>query len=179
MIPVAGCDPGDTGALCWTRDGVHVERLRFKRRSIAEMRYEITEFPVGDWTNDYIRKCYFEQQGYRPSDSHKVASMMQFMRNTGNIEGALQIIGQHLIYVKDWHHEFGLGGLGYDEKKKAAHRLAQKLLNDSTITKDEADAILITLYGFRKENGVLTHGKNENFIARPGTGVVYTKRSGG
>jgi hypothetical protein len=171
MIPVAGCDPGDKGALCWTRDGVHVERLRFKGRSIAEMRRELVNHygPIA---------CYFEQQGYRPSDAKRVASMMQFMRNTGLIEGALQILGYPIVYTKDWHYEFGLGGLECEEKKKAAHVIAQKLLPNERVTKDESDAILITIYGFRKENGGLTYGK-QNIIARPGTGVVYTKRSPG
>lgn len=171
MIPVAGCDPGAKGALCWVRDSARIERLRFNGRSIYEMRSEL----LGR-TNTV--KCYFEQQGYRSSDSKKVASMMQFMRNTGNIEGALCIMGYELIYITDWIYEFGLGGIhDYDELKKAAHAYAKSLLNDKTITKDEADAILIAIYGWRKENGVLTHGRKEGFISRTGTGVLFTKRS--
>lgn len=178
-MKTAGFDPGANGCLACTSDGKDVQALRFKGRSILEMRYEIADMLSCLSTNDQRPKVYGELTGFRSTDvqSDKIHGIIKMERNAGKIQGALEVLGFSINWTNQWQLEFGLGGISnYEDRKKAAHKLAKEEFGN-WITKDAADGILICVYGWRKEHGGLTHGKKKGFIARPGAGVLYTKRS--
>lgn len=170
---IGGCDPGKNGCLSWIDDQDVMGCLRFKGAKLYDLREDLWELRISG-----LKKVYFETVNSRPDDDPY--SAFQFGRNTGNIEGMLWQCGMELVYIQKWQLEFGLGGIkDYAERKRQAKRVAQELFPEIKITLDMADAILIAVYGWRKENGVLTHGRKKDFVSKPGTGVAYTKRSTG
>lgn len=189
-----GCDPGTNGCLAVARGGQKtnptVDHVRFQGKTIAELRYEIMNIQRrGDSSGvkggsiiQHGRKCYMELVGYQqqdsaPNNAKKLPNKFKMMKAAGAIEGALMMLGIEIEYVRHWHLEFGLGGIqDYEDRKKAAHVVAKEIFGDH-ITKDAADGCLITLYGWRKENGFLTSGRREGFISKPGRGIIDDRLS--
>lgn len=150
-----------------------IEVIRFAGRGIYEMRHELFDLRVAMPT----APVYLELVNVKSTDKEeKRHNLIKMVRNSGRLEGALASWGYEITFVNQWQFEFGLGGIkNYGDRKRAAQVKAQELFPNLKITQDIADAILITIYGWRKLNGVLTHGKKENFVARTGTGIVYTR----
>lgn len=169
---VFGADPGAQGGFVRIApDGAKVS-YRFKDKEDIEIWTELCRLTSP--TKPY--PAYIELlQSFGDVKAERLNNLFKMRENSGILQGLLIAAGCKIIKVQPqvWKREFSLVGVGkdYEERKKAAHKVAKELFGD-WVTKDIADALLIAEYGWRKENGTLTGGIKNGGALRPGTGIV-------
>lgn len=168
-----GVDPGMHGAAAV----ITLDRRLFVCRFEKHTPWQIFQFLKG--CSASVSLALVENVHTRPGDDHKKAARIaQMMRALGLVEGLLACAMHEPEYVEPqvWQREFGLAGIkDYAARKKACHLKAKEIFPNEVITKDQADAILIAEYAWRKEYDKLTQGRDSTKERRTGTGIDWTK----
>lgn len=155
---------------------------RFVNRDLAHVAAWI--FSVREIYSESF-KVYVERVNERPYE----ANQFQFGFNCGVITGMLIAARCEIIPVEAeiWQQHFGVAGrlpnckhdqyrgcdtCSYTARKHRAQVKAQELFPEFKVTLDMADAMLIALYGYHKENGYVYQKPVDEL--RPGTG--FTRR---
>jgi hypothetical protein len=172
---VLGLDPGTTGAaVIINRDALHYRRFKTCTGWLSQLYAFLQLFPN---LRAYMEDVHARRGDFGPQ-------LAKFMRETGKVDGILELAGVSVEYVdpKTWQFEFGLGGKYgkedadrsevYRARKKAHVQRALQLFPDVPVTLDLADALLIAEYGRRKEHGELQYGRDGK-EQRRGTGIRY------
>lgn len=141
-MTIWGIDPGAKGALAILReDGSEIEVIRFSKYEPMDLAQEIN---ARAWECEH---AWIEQvQGMR---GDFVNHAFTFGKNTGWIQGVLHTnsIDFHTVTPQKWQMRFGLGRK-MDKRKKAHQAKACELFNRRVVL-EEADALLIALYGVK------------------------------
>ena len=171
VIAVVGIDPGAQGCICFLAPGLPPSVIRLKSYKPKELQLVLKNtialfhFLFGDGEI----KVYKERVGAMGErDKRRMARFAQFMRNDGVVIHAVASQGLDITLVEPqtWLRTFSLFGLasiyearGFskslaksrakaDYKKKAC-----EIFNDPKITLDQADGMLIAVYGYIREFG--------------------------
>lgn len=175
-VNIIGADPGSNGCAALILPGVFMpDWFRLCNETYPRLLrwLERIEEPFGEC------KVYMEHVHWRPSDKKHPTQIETMFRNAAKMELCFEIAGieGEMVEPTTWQLEFGLGGIEeYADRKRAAQKKAQEIYNNPKITLDAADGILIATYGYRKERGELTNGKDTDKEIRQGTGLQWESR---
>jgi hypothetical protein len=143
---VIGIDPGSsTGHLCLLCDGGYWTTVGFANHTLSEW-WEL----VSIWVKMYDCEAICENVHGMPGMG--VASISSFMRNVGAIEMALagNKIPTRYITPQTWMKYYGVKRDKDETKtvwKKRLREVLQQRLPEVKCTVEQADAVLIALYG--------------------------------
>lgn len=159
MMTVFGTDPGSQGAIAERTDGgVYV--IRFIRKGRQQIIREFVHRVALAKLNGPI---YGFKENKGPRSGEDPRAIFTNGRNHGFAEDLFEFnfIEYEKIDSSPWQLEFALGGkFASDSERKNAHRAVADKLFRRHFTLDEADAVLIAEYGWRKVHGTLTGGKD-------------------
>lgn len=174
-MTILGIDPGAKGAAVVINNTGIVSWLRFDKIN-AYGQFTYFEFERKKSLHDI--KVYLEKVHGRPGDTPMTA--FQFGKSYGHTEAALLIAEYNhteieAVAPQTWQREFSIANkMAYADRQRKQQAIAQELFPYIKVTQDLAAAILIAVYGWRKENGCL-HGdtllKTFDGIKR-GAGVI-------
>lgn len=172
---IIGVDPGAEGCIFFMNVAaypVQIQTVRLKRflPDWFKVREEIASIILEhEFLNDGRILAFIENVKAMPRDKNKLVSFQKLMVNRGKLEGLLlPLVGSRLIPVEqqNWQRAYsvyGLAahfrrqGLSFSQAETRSDQVckarARYIFEDDSITKDQADAMLIGLYGYSREIG--------------------------
>lgn len=175
---VAGVDVGGHGAIFFHETD---EAFSFAKYSDAEIARVIRA------RLHHTVVFYVERVSERPNE----ANQFKFGYNCGKVYGILVGLATLIYFVEPlrWQTSMGVASsrppdckhgefyccddCAYANRKRRFKTAAQALRPNIKVTLDNADAILIGIYGHRKESG---YEATHQTILRPGSGLVVKRR---
>jgi len=150
-MTVIGIDPGQSGGIAWTQDGVmRVAKMPETLADLWDLIFRKIACQAPRYAIDPAKEClkaYIEQVGPMPKQG--VVSVFKFGRGYGNLEMALTAasIPFERVTPQKWQKAMGCMTKG---DKNVSKRKAQELYPHLKPTHATADALLIATYGTRQ-----------------------------